>query len=261
MQGIIFDLKRYAIHDGPGIRTTVFMQGCLLHCRWCHNPESQPLRPTTMHQVRKIGDREFEEEATVGYEISADELMGRLMKDKVFFEESGGGVTFSGGEPLVQAPFLLEMLKRCKAEKIHTCVDTAGAVRCPQLEEICKYTDLFLYDLKTGDEKVFQEYIGEGYKHVLKNLDCIVSKGNRVLMRIPVIPEVNNTPEGIEALLSRLKKWPTLREVDLLPYHRTGADKYRRLGRTYDMGDTKSLTENDIEPMKERFRREGLGVR
>ena len=129
MRGNIFDIKRYAIHDGPGIRTTVFLKGCRLHCRWCHNPESQAVGTVSMKQVRKLGDREFEEIRKVGYGISVDELVEEIAKDAVFFEESGGGVTFSGGEPLLQPVFLLECLKACKARRIHTCIDTAGGFR------------------------------------------------------------------------------------------------------------------------------------
>ena len=155
MRGNIFDIKRYAIHDGPGIRTTVFLKGCRLHCRWCHNPESQAVGTVSMKQVRKLGDREFEEIRKVGYGISVDELVEEIAKDAVFFEESGGGVTFSGGEPLLQPVFLLECLKACKARRIHTCIDTAGVASGAYLEEICRKKrivscTLFLSSLKPG---------------------------------------------------------------------------------------------------------------
>lgn len=260
MRGNIFDIKRYAIHDGPGIRTTVFLKGCNLHCRWCHNPESQSLQPAVMVQVHRLGDKEFREESTVGYSVTTEELMAEILKDQVFFEESGGGVTFSGGEPLLQASFLLEILKLCKAHKIRTCIDTAGAVSCEILEEICRYTDLFLYDMKTAEEAKFTEFVGQGFYKVLENLGCIAGHGNRVIIRIPVIPGVNDTSDGQQALLDCLKQWPVLREVEFLPYHRTGADKYRRLGMTYEMGDLASMAERDLCEIKENFRRNGYTI-
>lgn len=260
MRGNIFDIKRYAIHDGPGIRTTVFLKGCNLHCRWCHNPESQSLEPTPMWQVHRLGEKEFREEKRVGYSITTGELWTELCKDQVFFEESSGGVTFSGGEPFLQPFFLLEMLKRCRAAHFHTCVDTAGAVKIGELEEICRYTDLFLYDIKTAEPDTFEKFIGQGYENVWSNLGRIVQYGAQVLIRIPVVPGVNDTAAGLSAIVGRLKTLPVLRRIELLPYHRTGADKYRRLGREYGMGDTAALTEAGITGIKEYFRENGYEV-
>ena len=260
MRGNIFDIKRYAIHDGPGIRTTVFLKGCNLHCCWCHNPESQSVGPCYMSQVYRLGEKEFREERMVGYSISADELWEELRKDQVFFEESAGGITFSGGEPLLQSVFLLEMLKRCRAAHFRTCVDTAGAVQVKELEEICRYTDLFLYDVKTADPGKFKEFIGKGYEKVWENLDRIVRYGTSVWIRIPVIPGVNDTEADLSAIVSRLSTMPALHRIELLPFHRTGADKYRRLGRKYGMGETAGLTENGISGIKEYFRKNGYEV-
>lgn len=253
MQGLIFDIKRYAIHDGPGIRTTVFLKGCPLRCRWCHNPESQHLEPELMPQNRKLGDRTFVDNRTVGYSINPEALMKEIRKDHVFFEESGGGVTFSGGEPLLQAPFLLECLRRCKAENIHTCVDTAGAVHTPLLDEICQYTDTFLYDVKTAKEPTFKDYIGTPYPTVIDNLRHIAEAGTHIIARIPVIPGVNDSEEEIDAIINLLAGIPQIHEVNLLPFHRTGADKYKRLGRTWDMGNTPNLKAEDLSPMRQRF--------
>lgn len=260
MRGCIFDIKRYAIHDGPGIRTTVFLKGCNLRCRWCHNPESQPLQPGRMIQVNRLGDREFREERIVGYDTGPEELLMELQKDRVFYEESGGGVTFSGGEPLLQPEFLSETLRLCREHRLTTCVDTAGAVACSSLEDICHFTDLFLYDIKTAEEKVFSEYIGQGYDIVWRNLEKIVRSGKRVIIRIPVIPGVNDTVRSMEAISERLALFPSLREVELLPYHRTGADKYRRLGLTYAMGEQESLTAADLAGLKALFRRKNYHV-
>ena len=207
MRGNIFDIKRYAIHDGPGIRTTVFLKGCRLHCRWCHNPESQAVGTVSMKQVRKLGDREFEEIRKVGYGISVDELVEEIAKDAVFFEESGGGVTFSGGEPLLQPVFLLECLKACKARRIHTCIDTAG-----------------------------------------------------VIVRIPVIPGFNDDKKSVQETIRFLQTMPVLKEVNLLPFHRTGADKYKRLGMDWEMGDLPGLKEEDLKDIREMFREQGFRI-
>lgn len=258
MHGNIFDIKRYAIHDGPGIRTTVFLKGCRLRCRWCHNPESQSMTPVSMRQVRKLNGREFPEDRTVGYVISVDDLMKEICKDYVFFEESGGGVTFSGGEPLMQASFVLECLKQCKARHIHTCIDTSGVFPGQLLEEICRYTDLFLYDVKTANAGKFSKFVGEGFGEVVLHLQQIAACGNRILIRIPVIPGVNDDNVSIEEIIGLLRGIPAVREVNLLPFHRTGADKYKRLGMNWEMGDQASLTDRDLIGIKKQFEQAGF---
>lgn len=261
MDGLIFDIKRYAIHDGPGIRTTVFLKGCNLRCRWCHNPESQHLKPEVMIQKRKLGERTFTEDHTVGYTISPADLMKEIRKDHVFFEESSGGVTFSGGEPLLQAEFLLDCLKRCKAENIHTCIDTAGAVSTPLLDEICQYTDLFLFDVKTAVEETFKTYIGNPYPTMINNLHRVANNGCRVIARVPVIPGVNDSDSETEALIALLSTVPQIHEVNLLPFHRVGSDKYKRLGRTWEMGDTPNLSKDNLKPMQKRLTEAGFEVK
>ena len=253
MDGLIFDIKRYAIHDGPGIRTTVFLKGCPLRCRWCHNPESQHHEPEMMTQNRKLGDHSFVDNHKVGYSISVDNLIREVRKDYVFFEESDGGVTFSGGEPLLQAEFLLECLRRCKAENIHTCVDTAGAVKTQLLDDICRYTDLFLYDVKTADEQTFKTYIGHHLDTVIDNLHRISDNGAHIIARIPIVPEVNDSDEQVQAMIDLLSSVPQVHEVNLLPFHRTGSDKYKRLGRTWNMGDTPNLHADDLRDIQQKF--------
>lgn len=258
--GLIFDIKRYAIHDGPGIRTTVFLKGCALHCRWCHNPESQHFQPDEMSQTVRLGDHAFHEKRTVGYEISPADLFEDIRKDQVFYEESGGGVTFSGGEPLMQPHFLLECLQLCKARKINTCVDTAGVASDELLPELCCYTDIFLYDIKTANAVKFAEYIGEGYDTVWGNLQRIAQCGNTIIIRIPVIPGFNDSVGDMERIVERLKEIPGLRQVNLLPYHRTGSDKYKRLGMTYAMMGVNSLADYDLTDLKRVFTDAGFIV-
>ena len=258
MLGKIFDIKRYAIHDGPGIRTTVFFKGCSLHCRWCHNPESQSFDEVKMTVKQKLGDRVFEESHVVGYEVSVEQLVKEIAKDYVFFEESGGGVTFSGGEPLMQEDFLLEVLKQCKAKNMHTCIDTAGVAPINRLEEICSNTDLFLYDVKTADKSKFEEFIGMGFDRTIENLKRIAGQGAHIIARIPVIPQFNDDEESMRQIIAVLSDIPQIREVNLLPFHRNGYDKYKRLGMTYGMGHTQSLKEQELEPLKALFRESGF---
>lgn len=257
MEGLIFDIKRYAVNDGPGIRTTVFFKGCSLCCRWCHNPESQSNQKEEMTVRRKLGDNTFDDIQPVGYTIASETLVDQLARDEVFFDESGGGVTFSGGEPLLQAAFLTECLKGCKQRDISTCVDTAGAVSTPLLDEIISLTDIFLFDVKTANPSRFAEYVGNGFNIVADNLSRVAQQARRVIIRIPVIPGVNDDDQSIDEIISLLEHYPRLKEVSLLPFHRTGADKYRRLGRSWNMGDTKNLMEEDLQPLKERFSEAG----
>lgn len=257
MEGYIFDIKRYAIHDGPGIRTTVFFQGCNLRCRWCHNPESQLLKECYIETKHTIGEVVFREKRKVGKLVSTKTLIEKILSDAIFHEESGGGVTFSGGEPMAQAEFLLEILKECKKQNIHTCVDTSGSVETGYLEEICQLTDLFLYDIKTADEEVFGKYIGFGFDTVFENLKKIKEQGNSVLIRIPIIPTINDNEVELDKISDRLKSL-FIDKIELMPYHRIGSDKYTRLGRNYEMGDQRSLTNADILPLKEYLNNKGF---
>src|SRR6056297_2087907 len=160
MLATIFDIKHFAVHDGPGIRQTIFFKGCPLNCWWCHNPESQNKTPENYTQTNKLDGKTFRKEATLGYQISVEELIKIIVGDQIFFEESGGGVTFSGGEPLMQSDILLEILKRCKENNIHTCIDTTGFASGETLQVIAEKNDLFLYDLKLIDDELHQKYTG-----------------------------------------------------------------------------------------------------
>lgn len=258
MTGLIFDIKRYAVNDGPGIRTTAFFKGCPLRCRWCHNPESQSPRQETMPVRRKLGDQVFDDHRQVGYLISSDDLVEKLARDFVFFDESGGGVTFSGGEPLMQPEFLVECLEGCRRKNIPTCVDTAGAIRTPLLADIIRLTDIFLFDVKTADADKFRSHIGAGFDIFLDNLAQVAAEARRTIVRIPVIPGLNDDDDSISAIITLLKKHPKLREVSLLPFHRTGADKYKRLGRDWLMGKTPNLRKEDLQQLNDRFTSAGF---
>jgi len=202
--GIIFDIKRFAVHDGPGIRTTVFFKGCLAHCWWCHNPESQSTEIQSVKKSSKLDAMIFEENESVGRKISADELLAEITKDSVYFDESGGGVTFSGGEPLMQPEFLETILKLCKHENINTTLDTTGYCSPEIMQSIHKYIDLFLYDLKIIDDKLHQKYTGLSNIQILENLKFLQSKKKDIIIRMPVIPGVTNTEKNINQILEFL---------------------------------------------------------
>ena len=280
--GYIFDIKRYAIHDGPGIRTTVFFKGCPLSCSWCANPEGQRssrefifwpdrclacdacidackkhaivkengnLRKINESRCDLCGDcvQECYSEAlqTIGREIGVEELVKEIEKDEDFYLESGGGVTFSGGEPFSQPEFLHEMLMACKSRNIHTAIDTCGYVSWDTLKKTISYVDLFLYDIKLMDERKHKEFTGASNKLILSNLQKLV-KVHQVIVRVPLIPDINNGLDSIEQLAEFLLKLRKIREIDLLPYHKLGVSKYKLLGRKYALEDITPLTQKQI---------------
>ena len=241
MKGIISDIKRFAVHDGDGIRTTVFFKGCPLKCLWCHNPESISFSPQIAFYPDKCvgcGECEkpdFSPKACVGEakllygrEMTVEELLPQLLEDRAFYETSGGGVTLSGGECLCQAPFCAALLKRLKEEGIHTAVDTCGFVPRESINSVFPYTDLFLYDLKAMDEDVHKKCTGRSNKMILENLKYIDSLGGRVEIRIPFVPEYN--ADQMEKIAEFLKEQTHITRVKVLPYHNYAGSKYTALG-------------------------------
>ena len=254
MTGTIFDIKRFAVHDGPGIRVTAFLKGCPLACKWCHNPESVDPATDTVPKTVRVGNKTFTENETVGYEITPENLMREFRKEQVFMNESGGGVTFSGGEPLLQAGFLAEMLALCKKEKMHTAVDTSGFAVWHTLEAIHPLTDLFLYDLKIMDEALHKYYTGVSNLLILENLAGLLEKGARVRIRIPMIPGITFTHGNIKQTLTFLTGLPfPVEGVDLLPYHNTATHKYKRFQITNPLEEMKSLPKKDLLAVKQQF--------
>ena len=217
--GIIFDIKRFAIHDGPGIRTTVFLKGCPLRCAWCHNPESIEQNPRIVGKVLKLNGRSFTKEETIGYEISTDKLYVELEKERTFMEESGGGVTFSGGEPLMQHDFLMEMLRICKKNGMHTTLDTSLYAPWEKIEAVSEFTDLFLVDLKLMDSEAHRKYTGVDNNLILENIRKLSALDVSITIRIPLIPEVTATADNIRQTISFLQSLNGIRNVDLLPFH------------------------------------------
>lgn len=259
MIGTIFDIKRFAVHDGPGIRTTVFLKGCPLQCWWCHNPEGISPKPEKFQKEITLDGKVFKTEEIIGREISVDALMEEIGKDKVFFEESGGGVTFSGGEPLMQAGFLLQVLKKCKEENLHTVVDTSGYGKQEYLNSILPYTDLFLFDLKLMDSTAHERFTGVDNRQILENLDFLIEKKASIIVRFPVIPGVNDTPENIEAMKAFLGERKELRQLHLLLFHKMAERKYVRCGMSERTKQIEFADDTNREDLKAVF--EGLGIK
>ena len=244
MTGKIFNIQKFCTGDGPGIRTVVFFKGCNLKCRWCHNPESQNPQKEILFYKNKCTDcgrcknltidEEFfcfnDAKEICGKEYTVDEVLKEILKDRTFYKNSGGGVTFSGGECMLQMDFLMEILKKCKENGIHTAVDTAGHIPWENFEKVIPYTDLFLYDIKSMDTKVHKEYTGAGNELILENLSKLLKENTNVWVRIPVIPDVNDTEDEMKEIKSFFEKSKFPEKIELLPYHGMGEHKYEALG-------------------------------
>ncbi|HAJ33726.1 MAG TPA: glycyl-radical enzyme activating protein [Candidatus Atribacteria bacterium] len=294
--GTVFNIQRYSIHDGPGIRTTVFLKGCPLNCWWCQNPESQlseqemifwedrcigcgacslncPLGAIQMENKKPVTDKSkcnlcgecslicpTQAWEMIGEKITVEEVIKEIEKDLVFYEESGGGVTFSGGEPLGQSEFLEGLLNGCREKKIHTAVDTSGYISWEILNKISPKIDLFLYDLKIMDSKKHQKYTGVSNEIILENLKKLSSVHHNIFVRFPVIPGVNDDYQNIKEMgefLSSLK----IAQVNLLPYHYIGIGKYRRLGRAYKLVTTQPPSEEKLSEVSAILKKFNLNVK
>lgn len=260
MSGIVFDIKRYAVHDGPGIRTTIFMKGCPLRCLWCHNPESFSPQIEEFDQVKRLGGKSVQEKIQIGKEYSVKSLVKEIEKDQLFFDESGGGVTFSGGEPLFQIDFLASMLRECKAMDFHTVVDTSGFAPKEHLEWIIEHVDLFLFDVKQMDDEEHKKLTGVSNRQILENLAYLIDQKKKLIIRYPMIPGFNDSYENIMKMIRFLEDSTYQSEIHILPYHRMGKDKYERFNKENNMPDIPSLNEEDTLWAKEIFEEAGFIV-
>jgi pyruvate formate lyase activating enzyme len=259
--GYIFDIKKYSINDGPGIRTTIFFKGCPLNCLWCHNPESQQLKPEKIDSSGRWNYYSYScSSSTIGKEITPIEVFTEIKKDIPFYNESGGGATFSGGEPLMQPEFLLRLLKLCKEHNIQTAVDTSGYASYKIFEAIEDHTDLFLFDIKIADEELHKKYTGVSNKLITENLTKLSSRVNKIIIRIPVIPSVNDDDININKIINLLSSLSGYREVNLLPYHNSAKEKYGKLGKEYKLSELHSSSIESIKQTSEAFQRAGIPV-
>jgi len=269
VKGVLFNIQRYAIHDGPGIRTTAFFKGCPLSCGWCHNPEGRSVDSEIMYLADRcmncgaceevcpnpppVGLRGAEDShrsecaacgscaevcptgarRLVGFSMTVGDLIDEVERDRPFYEETGGGVTFSGGEPLMQGHFLMECLKECRRRGLHTSVDTCGFAERGLVLRVSELTDLFLYDLKILDPLRHKEVTGVPLEPVLQNLRAIDESDAAALIRFPLIPGVTDGRGNLEALGDLVGSLKNTRLVHILPFHKTASDKYTRLRRQW----------------------------
>ena len=259
MKGIIFDIKHFSINDGPGIRTTVFFKGCPLRCWWCHNPESQAKHEEVVIKERSLDGRSYRMEEVSGRWVEAEEVMKEIEKDSIYYDQSGGGITFSGGEPLMQPEFLLELLLLAKDKGYHTALDTCGHVSETVLRHVMDQVDLFLYDLKLIDPEAHMKYTGVPNDLVLKNLKYLSEKGKKMIIRVPVIPGITGTHQNINAIRDLLLELNGLEQIDLLPYHRIAKNKYQRLKMSYKLEGMEEPSPESLREIKEVF--EGIGMK
>ena len=256
MKAMIFDIQRASTVDGPGFRTAVFFKGCNLRCVWCHNPESQSFAKELMRYADRCthcgicqevcpngpgactlcgactGKCSNEARNLCGTEYSVDEVQAKIMKDRLFYETSGGGVTFSGGECMLQLDFLTALLCACQEKRIHTAVDTAGNIPFASFVQILPYADMILYDIKLMDSRLHRTYTGAGNELILSNLSMLLKMGKRVWVRVPVIPGINDNVDEMTRIREFLLENGYPEQVELLPYHRMGENKLAALGRS-----------------------------
>jgi len=294
-KGVIFDIRKYSIHDGPGIRTTVFFKGCPLRCWWCHNPEGQDVEPELVYRKsRCFGcdecSKSCQREAIslvaqsisvnrekcvpcnnccrvcpsdalsiAGKQMTVKEILEEIEKDRTFYEESRGGVTFSGGEPLMQPDFLNALLNECKERATHTAVNTCGFAQYEIIDRIRDKVDLFLYDIKTMDNRKHRKYTGASNEQILKNLKKLAESGSSIVISFPIIPGINDDDKNVTRTAEFISSLPNIQQVNLLPYHRAGIEKYKNLGKPYKLDKIQPPSNQRVRSVKEKM--EAFGIR
>ena len=250
-KGRIFDVQRFSIHDGPGIRTIVFFKGCLLRCKWCCNPESHNYEIETM--VKDDGTK-----TTVGRDVTVAEIMDTVQRDYNYYWRSGGGLTLSGGEFLLQPDFAYALLKTAKDEGINTAVETTSAVDFSTIDRLLPYIDNYLMDIKHINPVKHKEFTGKSNELILENAKKIAPLARRMVIRVPVIPGFNDTEAEILDIANFAASLPGVNEIHLLPYHRLGQDKYRWLSRNYTLDGIKPPTDEKMQTLLESAKKSGL---
>lgn len=287
---MVFDLQRFALHDGPGIRTTVFLKGCPLDCIWCHNPESKSKEPQlgflrmrcigcgkcagicehNVHIIQENGTHQIQYKNCTGCGnctivcpkealkiygnlYTADELLAVILKDRDFYERSGGGLTVSGGEPMQQFEALKELLKKAKEQGLHVCLDTSGQAPKEHYSEIAEYVDIFLFDYKLTDEKKQKCYTKGNRTLILNNLDYLCSQGKEVFLRCPIIPSINDTENHYKAIADLSQKYSSIRQVNLMMYHDMAKGKAEQIGEPYILSELKTIADSYKQEIYEKL--------
>lgn len=286
MKGNVSNIQKFSVNDGYGIRTIVFLLGCTLGCQWCQNPEALNLKPELMFidtlckscgrctgicpdtgpKVSELGEISFDRSKcsdiircadicpyealkVSGRQMTVEQVALEVIKDKVFYKQTGGGLTISGGEPLLQIDFTRELLKRIKQEDIDTCIETAGNVPWTSFQEILPYTDLFLYDLKLLNADLHETWTGARNDQILSNFRLLAKEGKEVIVRIPLIPDINDEKE-FRDIVDFVAENSAVRELHILPFHQLGSSKYKQIDRPYSMKDWKEENLEKVEACK-----------
>ncbi len=295
--GLIFDIERYATQDGPGIRTVVFFKGCPLRCQWCANPESQAKKPQLMfyqNRCRGCGrclagcpqkairlDPEFglaidtdkctacgkcvescyyDARKLMGTSITVDEVMEVVLRDSMFYKESGGGVTLSGGEPLLQPEFARALLERCKEHGLHTAIETCGCTTWENIESVLPYLDLVFFDIKHSNPVSHRKFTGVSNDKIIFNLQRLAGTFKPIIVRIPLIPGCNDSPAEQRNIYELVGKLPNVQRIEILPYHRLGMTKYQGLERKYQLAGVKPVEKSSLTYLTELGREYGVTV-
>lgn len=274
MEGIIFDIQRFSVHDGPGIRTTVFMKGCSLRCGWCHNPEGLRREPQVqffddhcigcgrcdgIHELQNVPKCPSGALKKAGLIVTPEKLLGQVLSDLDFYGDDGG-VTFSGGECLLQAEFVAHMLRLLKERGVTTAVDTCGNVPWENLEKVLADCDTWLYDVKCADWETHRRFTGYGNDRILENLEKLGRTGANIWIRVPVIPDFNDNRVEMERIARIAASTPSVSRVTLMPYHTLGKSKYATLGMVPGYDTEKIITSSQIDSFKAIFANKGLAV-
>jgi glycyl-radical enzyme activating protein len=293
LKGYVFDIQKFALHDGPGIRTTVFLKGCELRCTWCCNPESQLLAPQLAFDAQKctncldcvssckygaltaknsklnvdfekcVGCGKCVDEClpsalkVFGYETSATTVVDEVFKDFSYFETSGGGITLSGGDPVFQPEFAFEILKLAKSKGIHTCLETSGHCKPEIIQKLAGVTDLFLFDFKHYKKAEHEKYTNVSNEIILKNLDYLGTGKHSVILRCPIIPGVNDSLQHFETIVAISKKYDSIQAVEVMPFHDWGFHKYKLIGRERPKISSETISKETAAKWKEGLRKLG----
>ncbi len=249
--GRIFDIQRFSVHDGPGIRTIVFLKGCFLRCRWCCNPESQQYEIEQMESGGRM--------KTIGRDVTAREVMDEVLKDRIYYRRSGGGLTISGGEALRQPEFASALLRAAKENGISTAVESTGCAPFEKIQMLLPNLDLYLMDIKHINPDKHKEFTGGSNRLILENAPKIAREAKKLIIRVPVIPTFNDTPQEIGEIAKFAVSLPGVEEIHLLPYHRLGQDKYKGLGREYLMKGIEPPSNDKMQMLRDTA--EGFGLK